>query len=139
MNRSEYKNMASMSPETVTFNGLIQGAGAAAPVVAPTTFSSTSSKGYASIANNYVSRVATDITRSGVGAYTVKFVDSIPVVFDIDANVWGPNGTTATISDYNPSTRTVTILTWSVVGAAADLAATEFLRFTIWGQLSVFP
>ncbi len=139
MNRSEYRQYASMSPDSVTFNGLIQGAGAAIPVVAPTTFSATSAKGYATLANNFVSRVATDITRSGVGAYTVKFVDSIPVVFDIDANVWGPNGTTATISDYNPTTRVVTLLTWGPTGTAADLAATEVLRFTVWGQLSVFP
>lgn len=139
MNRSEYKNFAAMSPEAVTFTAMLQGAGAAPPVFPPTAISvpNTSSKSYMAATNNYASPIATDVTRAGVGSYTAKLKDSIPVVFDVDPNVWGPNGTTATIVDYNPQTRVITFLTWGPTGTAVDLAATEFIRFTFFGQLSV--
>jgi hypothetical protein len=139
MQRSGYTESYVMSPESCTLYGMVQGAGAAAPVIPTMVFSGTSSKGYMSAANNFVSSVAGDITRSGVGVYTMKLKDGLPVVFDISPNVWGPTGTWSTVSDYNPSTRVISILVWAPGGAAADLAATEFLHLTITGQLSVFP
>lgn len=139
MNRSPYSESFTMSPEVTTFFGLIQGAGAAPPVIPTTVFSGTSSKGYMTAANNYVSGIAGDITRTGAGQYTVKFKDSIPVMVDITTNVWGPNGTWSTMVDYNPTTRVATLLVFAPAGTAVDLAATEFLRFTATGQFSVFP
>lgn len=139
MNRSPYDVSYQMSPEVCNFIACVQGAGAAAPVIPTTVFSATSSKGYMTAANNFASGVAGDIVRSGVGVYTVKLKDGLPVVIDLGANVWGPNGTWATILDYNPTTRVVSVNTWAAGGAAADLAATEFLRLSITGQMSVFP
>lgn len=138
MNRSPYLESFQMSPEVCSFAACVQGAGAAAPVIPTTTFSATSSKGFMSAQNNFASGTAGDITRSGVGQYTVKFKDGLPVVLDISVNVWGPSGTWATMVDYNPTTRIATVLVWAAGGAAADLAATEFLRFSITGQLSKF-
>jgi hypothetical protein len=127
-----------MFPSGCVLVGLIQGAGAAAPVVAPTTFSATSSKGFMSQLNNFVSTVAGDIVRSGVGVYTVKFRASLPVNFDITANVWGPNGTWSSIVDFNPTTGILSFKTFAAAGAAADLAATEFVHFTVIGQLTSY-
>jgi hypothetical protein len=67
----------------------------------------------------------------------MKLKDGIPVVLDVCPDVWGPNGTKASLLDYNPTTRILSFNTWTVAGAAVDLAATEFARFTILGQLSV--
>jgi len=138
MNRSGNTESYNMSPEACTFVAMWQGAGAAIPVIPPTLFSATSSKGFMSAQNNFASGVAGDITRAGVGQYTMKLKDGLPVNLDISPNVWGPSGTWATIVDYNPTTRIVTVLVWAAGGAAADLAATEFLRLTINGQMSVF-
>lgn len=139
MNRTPYAESYQMGPEVCSFLACVQGAGAAAPVIPPTAFSGSSSKGYMTAANNFASGVAGDIVRTGVGVYTVKLKDGLPVVLDISPNVWGPSGTWATILDYNPQTRVVSVNTWAAGGAAADLAATEFLRLGIIGQMSVFP
>jgi hypothetical protein len=128
-----------MSPEATTFMAMVQGAGAAAPVIPSTVHSNTTAKLQATAANNFASGVAGDITRSGVGVYTIKLKDGLPEILDIGPNVWGPNGTWSTILDYNPQTRVVSVNTWAAGGAAADLAATEMLRLTISGQMSVFP
>lgn len=135
MNRSGYSESYNMSPEAMTFIAVLQGAGAAQPVIPPTTYSTTSSKGYCSAANNF----AASATRSGVGQYTMTLKDGCPVALDVAPNVWGPNGTWATISDYNPSTKVLTFFTWAAGGAAADLAATEFVRFSFACQASTFP
>lgn len=141
MNRSE--NLAfSMSPESIAFYAKIQGAGAVAPVRAPTTFSATSSIGYMHASNNFVSLIAADITRSGVGAYTAKLSDSLPVILDIDARCWSSTGAAAYkdvyITDYNPTTRVITFGTnLATTGAATDLLATDFVTFIITGQKSV--
>lgn len=137
MNRSGYTESYVMFPEACTVMACVQGAGAAPPVIPPTTFSATSSKGYMSAANNFA--LTGGIGRTGVGAYTVTLKDGLPVVLDIGVSIWGPNGTWGTISDYNPTTRVATILVFAAGGAAADLAATEFLRLTFTGQMSVFP
>jgi hypothetical protein len=137
MNRSPYSESFNMSLEACSFVGMVQGAGAAAPVIPTTVQSTTSSKSWLSAANNFVSSTAGDIVRSGVGVYTIKLKDGLPVVFDISPAVWGPSGTWATISDYNPTTRVISVLTWAAGGAAADLAATEFLHLTISGQMTV--
>jgi len=139
MNRSGYDVSYLMSPEGCTFWGQVQGAGAAAPTIPTTVFSATSSKGYMSAANNFVSSVAGDITRSGVGQYTVKFKDSLPVCLDCSINIWGPSGIWATTVDYNPTTRVLTFLTWAAGGAAADLTTNDHAKFTFTGQMSVFP
>lgn len=139
MNRSPYDVGGNMSPDACSFVACVQGAGAAAPVIPTAVFSGTSAKGYMTAANNFASAVAGDITRAGVGQYTIKLKDGLPVNLDIAPNVWGPSGTWATIVDYNPTTRVVSILVWAAGGAAADLAATEFLRLSVAGQLSVYP
>lgn len=138
MNRSENQCYA-MPYEQITFYGKIQGAGAAAPVRAPTTFSTTSSIGFMHTSNNFVSLTAADIARSGVGLYTVKFSDGLPVVLDIDAKSWGPSATAkdAYVIDYNPTTRIVSIAVFLQTGAAADLAAADFVTFVINGTKNV--
>lgn len=136
MNQSE--NPASAMPyDQITFYAKIQGAGAAAPVRAPTTFSATSSIGYMHASNNFVSLTAADITRSGAGVYTVKLRDSLPVILDIFPSVWGTDSKKAQITDYNPTTRVISVKVSTSAGVAADLAATDFLTFVITGQKSV--
>lgn len=133
MNQSE--NPAySMSSEQITFFVKVQGAGAAAPVRAPTTVSATSYKSFMLASNNYVSLTATDITRSAQGVYTLKLRDTLPSIMNIHPEVAGPSGTWASVSDYNPSTQVLSFLVFAAAGTAADLAATEFLTFTIFGQ-----
>lgn len=135
MNQSE--NLAfSMCFEQVTMFAKIQGAGAAAPVRAPTTFSATSMAGFMPASCNFVSTVAADITRSGVGAYTAKLRDGFPVVLDIDGRVNATTGAAAAkdvyIVDYNPTTRVITFGTnLATTGAVVDLLSTDFLTFTI--------
>jgi len=126
----------------ITFYGKIQGAGAAAPVRAPTTFSATSMAGYMHSSNNYISTVASDITRSGVGAYTAKVRDGLPVVLDIDGRVNATTGAAAAkdvyIVDYNPTTRVITFgVNLATTGAVVDLLSTDFLTFVITGQKGV--
>jgi hypothetical protein len=139
MNRSPYAESFQMSPEVVTFFGSVQGAGAAIPVIPTTTQSTTSSIQPMTAANNYVSGTSGDITRSGVGVYTLKLKDSIPVILDIAPNIWGTDGKWCQITDYNPTTRIVSLKVFAAAGAAADLASTDNLKLTITGQLSVFP
>lgn len=123
--------------EQVTVYGKVQGAGAAAPVIPTATVSTTSSKTFMQRSANFVSQTAGDITRSGVGVYTAKFRQLPPIVIDVGVNIMGPNGTWSTVLDVNPSTRVVSFNTWAAGGAAADLAATEFLTFTIQGQNTI--
>lgn len=139
MNRSGYVESYMMSPETCTFFAKVQGAGAAAPVIPSTAFSATTSINNMTAANNFASGVAGDIVRTGVGVYTVKLKDGLPVILDIAPDVWGTDGKWAQMTDYNPQTRVISVKTFAAGGAAADLAATDFLAFTITGQLSVFP
>ena len=136
MNDSE--NIAFAMPrEHITFYAKIQGAGAAAPVRAPTTYSATSSIGFMHASNNYCSLTATDITRSAPGVYTMKLRDSLPVILDVEGNCWGPAATAKTIviQDYNATTK---VLSFTSVlessSAAADLAAADFVVFTFKGQ-----
>lgn len=140
MNQSEHLAYA-MPYEQIVLYAKIQGAGAAAPVRAPTTFSTTSAAGYMHASHNFVSLTATDITRAGVGDYTAKLRDGLPVVIDIDARIWSTNAATAKdcyIRDYNPTTRVITFGTnLTTSGAVADLASTDFLVFTIVGTKSV--
>lgn len=141
MNCSENQAFA-MPYEHIVVYGKIQGQGAAAPLRAPTTFSATSSAGFMHSSNNFVSTVAADITRSGVGAYTVKFSDGLPVVLDIDIRVWSTAGAAAYkdayVTDYNPTTRVLTFGTsLATSGVATDLATTDYAVFSISGQKSV--
>lgn len=143
MNSSE--NPAySMCSEQITMFAKIQGAGAAAPVRAPTTFSATSMAGFMCASCNYVSTVAADITRSGVGAYTAKLRDGLPNVLDIDGRVNATTGAAAAkdvyVVDYNPTTRVITFgVNLATTGAVVDLLSTDFLTFTITGTKSVPP
>jgi len=133
MNQSE--NIAyAMPAETITFYAKVQGAGAAAPVRCPTTVSATSFKGFMHASNNFVSLTASDITRSGAGVYTAKLRDSVPVVLNIIPELVGTDGKWAQVTDYNPTTRVISFQTFSAVGAAADMASTDFLTFQIEGQ-----
>lgn len=139
MNDSEYLSFG-MPREHITFYAKIQGAGAAAPVRAPTTFSATSSVGFMHASNNYVSLTAADIVRSGAGVYTMKLRDGLPVVLDVDATVWGPAATAKTIilQDYNPTTRVLSFTSLlESTSAATDLAAADFVVFTFKGQKNV--
>jgi hypothetical protein len=136
MNSSENAAYA-MPYGLITFFAKIQGAGAAAPVRAPTTFSATSSIGFMHASNNFAPTVATDITRSGAGAYTMKLRDSVPVMLNIIAECWGPaaTGKDIVIQDYNPTTRVVTFASnLEATGAATDLAAADFVVFTFIGS-----
>lgn len=139
MNQSE--NLAyAMPPEHITFYAKIQGAGAAAPVRAPTLFSATSSIGFMHASNNFAPTVATDITRSGAGAYTIKLRDSVPVMLNVTAECWGPaaTGKDIVIQDYNPTTRVLTFASnLESSGAATDLAAADFVVFTFTGQKNI--
>jgi hypothetical protein len=130
-----------MPYDMVTMFGKLQGAGAAAPVRAPTTFSSTSSAGYMHTSNNFVSTTVIP-TRSGVGAYTVTFSDGLPVILDIDIRVASTTGAAAYKdaywTDYNPTTRVLTFGTnLATTGAAVDLLSTDFVTFIITGQKTV--
>lgn len=137
MNRSKYTDGGCMSVDVITFFGSVQGAGAAIPVIPTTVLSTTSSIQPMKAQDNFVSGVAGDITRGGVGVYTIKLKDGVPVIYDISPNVWGTDGKFAQVTDYNPSTRVVSVKTYSSVGAAADLAATDNLKLTIVGSNSV--
>lgn len=141
MNQSENQAFA-MPYESITLYAKLQGAGAAAPVRAPTTFSATSSAGYMAASNNFVSQTAADITRSGVGAYTAKLRDGLPVVNYVEGMVWATTGAAAAkdvfVFDYNPTTRVITFgVNLATTGAAVDLLATDFLTFKIDGQKSI--
>lgn len=141
MNLSD--NPATAMPyEHLTFYAKIQGTGAAAPVRAPTTFSATSSVGFMHASHNFCSLTATDIVRTGAGAYTMKLRDGVPVVLNITAECWGPaaTGKDIVIQDYNPTTRVVTFASnLESTGAATDLAAADFVVFTITGTKTVPP
>lgn len=135
MNRSPEAFAYAMSRNMLTFFGSVQGAGAAAPVIPTTTLSPTSSIQPMKAEDNFVSPVAGDITRSGVGVYTIKLKDGIPYVLDIGCPVWGTDGKYAQITDYNPTTRVISVKTFSAGGAAADLAATDNLKLAIVGRM----
>lgn len=134
MNQSE--NIAfSMSPELVIFFARVTGAGGAAPVRSSTTFSNTSWKGFMFGSNNFVSLTATDIVRSAQGVYTAKLRDVTGHVIEIIPTLAGTDGKKVQIQDYNHSTQTISFSVWNVTGAAlTDLAATDEVTFTIFGQ-----
>lgn len=137
MKRSGYSESEQGSPDVFSFTAMVQGAGAAAPVIPSTVHSNTVAISYMTAANNWA--LAGGIARGAVGVYTVTLKDLLPEIFDIGPNVWGPNGTWATITGYNQSTGVISVNTWAAGGAAVDLQAAEFLRFTITGQKSVLP
>ena len=137
MNRSPYSESYFMSSETCTMLAMVQGADAAAPIIPPTAFSGTASVGFMLACDNFASGVAGDITRTGVSVYTIKLKEAMPIILDIAPNIWGTDGKWAQMTDYNPTTRVATVKTYAAGGAAADLAATDFLRLTVCGRLSV--
>lgn len=136
----ESENPAYAMPrETITYFAKLQGAGAAAPIRAPNLSTGVSAAAMSLASNNFISLTATDITRSGVGAYTAKLRDILPMVLDIDGRVWATTGAAAYkdvyITDYNPTTGVITFGTnLATSGAPADLLSTDFLVFTIIGQ-----
>lgn len=134
MNQSE--NPAySMSPELIIFFAKVQGAGAAtAPVRAPTTFSNTSWKGFMFASNNFVSTLAADIATSATGVYTAKLRDVTGHVINIIPTLAGTDGKQVQVTDYNHSTQVISFQTFTKAGVAVDLAATDFVTFTIFGQ-----
>lgn len=125
----------------ITMFGKITGTGGTPPVRSPTTFSATSSAAWMHTSHNFVSTVAADITRAGIGDYTVKLQDGLPVVLDIDARCWSTAAAGAKdvyIRDYNPTTRVITFGTnLATSGAVADLATTDTVVFTIVGTKDV--
>jgi len=129
-----------MALEQITHFAKIQGAGAAAAVRAPTTYSATSSIGFMHASNNFAPIVATDIVRTGAGAYTMKLLDGLPVILKIFGECWGPAATAKKIvvQDYNPTTRVLSFTSLlETTGAATDLAAADFVTFTIIGTKSI--
>lgn len=122
--------------EQVVCYGKLQGAGAAAPVVPTTTISTTSSKSFMQRSTNFVSITAADTTRSGAGVYTTKFRQLPAIVIDVGVNIMGPNGLWALCLDVNVSTRTISFSTFNAGGTPTDMAATDFITFTVTGQNS---
>lgn len=136
MNQSE--NVAFAMPyEQITHYAKIQGQGVAAPIRAPTTFSATSTKGFMFASHNFVSPIAADITRSGVGVYAAKLRDGLPLVLAIVPTVMGTDGKRVQVQDYNPTTRVISFSAFDAAGLADDLDATDFVTFTLIGTKSV--
>ena len=135
MNRTPYAISHTLAREEIRAWGCVQGAAAAAPTIPSTVTSGTASSNWMSALDNFVSSVAGDITRSGVGVYTVKFKDSIPVILNIIPTVWGLDGKPAQPGEYNASTRVLTFRTWAGATVATDLATTDFVHFSITGKL----
>jgi hypothetical protein len=137
MNSSENQAFA-MPAEHILFYAMIQGAGAGnAPVVPSIVQNKTSMLAFMARSNNFVSIAPGDITRNNTGAYSAKLRDGLPQILDIDANLWGVDGKQAQMVDYNPTTRVMAFGVFSSSGALVDLAATDFVRFTISGQKNV--
>jgi hypothetical protein len=137
MNRSPEPIGFTMHRDQLTFYASVQGAGAAAPVIPTTTLSATSSIQPMMAADNFASPTAGDIVRSSAGVYTIKLKDGIPYVLDIGVSVWGTDGKWAQMTDYNPTTRVVSVKVYASGGAAADLAATDNLKLAIIGRMSM--
>ena len=135
MNRSPEAVSFVMSRDQVTFFASVQGAGAAAPTIPTTTLSTTSSIQPMKAEDNFA--LTGGIARSGVGTYTITLKDGIPYVFDIGVAVWGTDGKWGQMTDYNPATRVISVKTYAAGGAAADLAATDNLKLTIVGRLTM--
>lgn len=134
MNRSPEPVSFVMSRDMCTFFASVQGAGAAAPTIPTTTLSTTSSIQPMKAEDNFA--LAGGIARSGVGVYTITLKDSLPYVFDIGVSVWGTDGKWGQMTDYNPTTRVISVKTYAAGGAAADLATTDNLKLTIVGRLT---
>jgi|SRR6188474_78109 len=137
MNESENQCFA-MPREQITQWAAVQGAGAAAPTVPTITPSTTNSLVFMHRSNNWVSRTAGDIARSGAGVYTAKLRDGFPTILDIIPNVVGTDGKRVQVTGYNPVTRVISFSSYNAAGTATDLATTDFCRFTILGQKN-FP
>lgn len=111
----------SSEPETRYLEVRMEGAGAAAP---------TKKLGQ-----------GVTITRTGVGDYLLTLTEATAKELGKYAGVTAPSlegGTPAnlknvsvTLGAYNSATRTMQVLVWSSAGAARELAATEFLAFTL--------
>lgn len=134
MNQSENPAYG-MPAELIIFFARVTGAGAAAPVRSSTTYSNTSWKGFMFASNNFVSTTATDIARSGAGVYTAKLRDVPGHVIEIIPTLAGTDGKKVQIQDYNHSTQTISFSVLNADGlVATDLAATDEVTFTIFGQ-----
>jgi len=136
MNRSP-NPLVALPVEGCVMFGSVQGAGAAIPVIPTTTLSVSSSIQPMTAADNMVSGTAGDITRSGVGVYTLKLKEALPVILDIYPDVWGTDGKRAQVTDYVPNTRILSVKVYTAAGVAADLASTDNLKLVIFGRLSV--
>ena len=124
-----------MPAELIIFFAKVQGAGAAtAPTRAPTTFSNTSWKGFMFGSNNFVSLTAADIATSGTGLYTAKLRDVPGHVIEIIPTLSGADSKRVQVTDYNNSTQVISFKTTTAAGVLADLATTDFVTFTIFGQ-----
>lgn len=135
MNRSQYVPFGHMSKDAVMFQGSVRGAAAAPPTITPAVYSATSAIQYMAASDNFIASTA----RSGVGICTYVLKDSVPVMWDVDVNVWGTDGKQAQVLDYNPNTRTLSVNTFAAGGAPVDLATTDNLRFTFLGAHAVSP
>lgn len=134
MNQSE--NLAyGMPAELIIFHAKVKGAGAAAPVRAPTTFSNTSWKGFMFGSNNFVSTTATDITRASEGVYTAKLRDVPGHVIEIIATLAGTDFKQVQVQDYNNSTQVISFTVFKAAdGTVDDIESTDCVTFTIFGQ-----
>jgi hypothetical protein len=137
MNRTPYPISQTLAREEIRAYGCVQGAVGAAPVIPSTVTSGTSSIGWMSALDNFISGVAADLVRTGAGVYTVKLKDNIPVILDIIPTLWGADGKQVQMTDYNPTTRVLSFKTFTSAGIAADIVATDFIRFVIIGKLVV--
>ena len=128
--------------EQITMYGMLQGQGAAAPIIPPTATSNTSSAGFCQASLNCLSTTASDHVRTSAGNYTTKIQPTTPtrvppLIFDVGINVWGTTGLWASIVDFNPSTGVLTFKTFSAAGSATDMATTDFAHLTFTCQQSI--
>jgi hypothetical protein len=133
MNRSEHPLFAHMSRDAIMFQGSVRGAATATPTITPAVYSATSLVQFMAASDNWILSTA----RSGVGAYTLRLKDSVPVFYDVLVSVWGTDGKQAQVADYNPTTLTLTITVLSAGAVAADLATTDNLRLTFIGNKNI--
>jgi hypothetical protein len=134
MNRSPEPVSYVMHRDMCTMYAMVQGAGAAAPVIPTTVLSLTSSIQPALAQDNFAA--AGGVARSGVGLYTITLKEALPLILDIGLSIWGLDGKWGQITDYNPQTRVVTLKVYAAAGAAADLAATDNMKLSIIGRLN---
>lgn len=126
-NRSDYPS-TSMHLEEVTALAAFQGAAASVPVIPAVTV--------VTAADNF--GTATGSSRYGVGTYVLALKEKWPEILDVIPTVVGTDGKRVQVTAWSESAGTVSVQAYNAAGAAADLAATDFLRLNVRARKSVF-